>query len=59
MQAMAHHRALLGLADDAGAVEVESAEGQLLEIVEPDLGVAISLPRCLQVFLSIWLCSDA
>lgn len=33
MQAMAHHRALLGLAHDAGAVEVES-------IFEPDLGVA-------------------
>ena len=25
MQAMAHHRALLGLAHDAGAVEVKSA----------------------------------
>lgn len=52
MQAMAHHRALLGLAHDAGAVEVES-------IFEPDLGVAISLPRCVQVLLLIWLCSDA
>ena len=52
MQAMAHHRALLGLAHDAGAVEVES-------ILEPDLGVAISLPRCVQVLLLIWLCSDA
>lgn len=51
MQAMAHHRALLGLAHDAGAVEVES-------IFEPDLGVAISLPS-VQVLLLIWLCSDA